>query len=616
VKTTTPGERFERALADATRALAGEKNLEVAFGDQAPKLAGGKALLPHPTVTLPELEAGRLRGYADGMALRTAYHDAGVHARYRPSGQRARELFDAVEDMRCQSLGANVLRGVRENLTAALTDALEKRGVGVLPGTRTAGMTDAIVLLVREALTGEPPPPVASTLMARWRAEIEAGAARTLGRLRAVAHDQQRFARLVHTLVRDVDLGYELGPVAERAAAEATTEDPGAPPEPQAQPASRDLRVKVASAEMEQERPDEIDADASSLIRNRSEGAERQPEVDPKGERLTRVPMAPERDDPNRLYRVYTRAHDEIIGAEQLCDAAELARLRAALDQQSRPLQRAVIRLANRLQRLLLVTQKRRWSFDLEEGVLDAGRLARVIVDPLAPLSFKDEEDAEFKDTVVSLLLDNSGSMRGRPILLAALCADVLARTLERCGVKVEILGFTTRSWNGGKSREDWLKAGAPPQPGRLSDLRHIVYKPADVPWRRTRQNLGVLLREDLLLENIDGEALLWAHERLLARSEQRRILMVISDGVPLDEATLSANPGSYLEQHLRNVVNWIETRSPIELVAIGIGHDVTDYYRRAVAIEDAEQLGGAMTEQLAALFADPATAGRTRSRA
>jgi len=308
---------------------------------------------------------------------------------------------------------------------------------------------------------------------------------------------------------------------------------------------------------------------------------------------------------------VFTRAHDVTLAAERVCDAAELARLRTVLDQQSRRLQGTVVRIANRLERLLLAQQKRHWSFDLEEGVLDAARLTRVVVDPLAPLAFKEETDTEFKDTVVTLLLDNSGSMRGRPIMVAALCADVLSRTLERCGVKVEILGFTTSDWNGGRSREDWIRAGAPGQPGRLSDVRHLIYKAADAPWRRARQNLGLMLREDLLKENIDGEALLWAHERLLARGEQRRILIVISDGVPLDEATLSANPGSFLESHLRRVVEWIETRSPVELVAIGIGHDVTDFYRRAVAIEDAEQLGGAMIEQLTALFAGGPGRGR-----
>jgi cobaltochelatase CobT len=309
-------------------------------------------------------------------------------------------------------------------------------------------------------------------------------------------------------------------------------------------------------------------------------------------------------DDPEAFgYKVFTRAHDEIVNAEELCDPDELERLRAFLDKQLVALHGAVARLANRLQRRLLAQQNRAWDFDLDEGLIDAARLARVIVDPMQPLAYKQERDTAFRDTVVTLLLDNSGSMRGRPIMVAACCADILARTLERCGVKVEILGFTTRAWKGGHSREEWLNTMKPPLPGRLNDLRHIVYKSADAPWRRSRRNLGLMMREGLLKENIDGEALAWAHSRLLARPEQRRILMMISDGAPVDDSTLSVNSGSYLERHLRQVINEIETRSPVELLAIGIGHDVTRYYRRAVTVTDAEELAGVMTEKLAELF-------------
>lgn len=314
-------------------------------------------------------------------------------------------------------------------------------------------------------------------------------------------------------------------------------------------------------------------------------------------------------DAPSRVsdYKAFTNKFDEMILAEELCDAEELERLRAYLDKQLQHMSAIVARLANRLQRRLMAQQNRSWEFDLEEGVLDPARLSRIIMDPQQPLSFKREKDMNFRDTVVTLLLDNSGSMRGRPITVAATCADILARTLERCGVKVEILGFTTRAWKGGQSREAWLQAGKPANPGRLNDLRHIVYKAADAPWRRARRNLGLMMREGLLKENIDGEALDWAHKRLLARSEQRRILMMISDGAPVDDLTLSVNPGNYLEKHLRSIIEEIETRSPVELIAIGIGHDVTRYYRRAVTIVDAEELGGAMTEKLAELFAENA---------
>jgi cobaltochelatase CobT len=314
-------------------------------------------------------------------------------------------------------------------------------------------------------------------------------------------------------------------------------------------------------------------------------------------------------------YRAFTQKFDEIVRAEELCDIAELDRLRSYLDKQLAPLQGAVGRLANRLQRRLMAQQNRAWDFDLEEGIIDVARLSRVVVDPFHPLSFKAERETEFRDTVVTLLLDNSGSMRGRPITVAATCADILARTLERCGVKVEILGFTTRAWKGGQSREAWLQAGKPANPGRLNDLRHIVYKSADAPWRRARRNLGLMMREGLLKENIDGEALAWAHSRLVGRTEQRKILMMISDGAPVDDSTLSVNAGNYLERHLRHVIEEIETRSPVELIAIGIGHDVTRYYRRAVTIVDAEELAGAMTEKLAELFEERPAAIPRRSR-
>jgi cobaltochelatase CobT len=319
------------------------------------------------------------------------------------------------------------------------------------------------------------------------------------------------------------------------------------------------------------------------------------------------MPVRPNRPlsdlPPQFDYRAYTSQFDEVIAARELCDDEELTRLRAYLDQQLVHLQGAVTKLANRLQRRLMAQQNRSWDFDQEEGLLDAARLARVVVNPAHSLSYKIERDTDFRDTVVSLLIDNSGSMRGRPISIAAISADILARTLERCGVKTEILGFTTRAWKGGQSREHWLAGGRPGHPGRLNDLRHIIYKKADEPWRHARKSLGLMMREGLLKENIDGEALLWAHQRLIGRTEERKVLMVISDGAPVDDSTLSVNSGTYLERHLRQVIGWIEARSPVELVAIGIGHDVTRYYQRAVTIMDAEQLGGTMVEQLASLF-------------
>jgi cobaltochelatase CobT len=601
----TPTELFKRALAQSTRALAGERDLEVVFGALGPTFTGRKILLPHPPGPLTDAQAERLRGYADGLALWKAHHDETIHARFRPSGFRARTLFDAIEQVRCHALGANALEGVANNLTAALIADLEKTGEQLSRGTRAAVMTRALALIVRQRLTGQEPPKIATDLMARWRDELESQAAGTLDRLATAVNDQEQFARVVHDLIRHLELGHELGPAGDHRQTKAARQYDRREAHRAAQGAANQPGVTAETLLIESHRASEVLADEALAGKNVDDNGAPESGAAPAPDRPPGARVRTEPDDPSAHYRVFTRAHDEVVAADQLCGGEELARLRATLDQQARPLHAAMARLANRLQRLLLAEQKRRWRFDLEEGVLDAARLSRLVVDPLSSLSFKDEEDCEFKDSVVTLLIDNSGSMRGRPIMVAALCTDILARTLERCGVKVEILGFTTRTWKGGRSKQDWLQAGCPAQPGRLNELRYIVYKPADLPWRRARLNLGAMLREDLLKENIDGEALLWAHDRLIRRDERRRVLMVISDGVPLDESTLSSNPGGYLEQHLRAVVEWIETRSPVELLAVGIGHDATQYYRRAVAIADVEELGRAMTQQLADLFGE-----------
>jgi cobaltochelatase CobT len=608
-----PADRGERALVQATRALAGAKDLDVTFGPSLPGQSPNSVRLPPVKWPLATADAARVRGHADHLALRSAYHDPVLHARYRPAGHRARDIFDAVEDMRCQSLGGNVLAGVAQNLTAALVEQLARK-TGTTPfGPRPSPMAQALALLVREQLTGLPPPPAAAELMLRWRDDLQLRTREGLAALAANVGDQERFAFAVHDLVTDLDLGHELGAAAVRRRSVIRTVEAVMPGD---DVGSDPLGpVKKQAGAMDQDAPE---LNAGEIVGSRLDAkdeAGRRPEAEPSGERMQREPLHDDSDHPNRHYRVFTTAHDEIVDAAKLCTEDEVGELRGTLDRESRALQPAVARLAIKLERLLLARQTRRWQFDLEEGTLDPARLARVVTDPLAPLAFRDEADTDFKDTIVTVLLDNSGSMRGRPILVAALCADVLARTLERCGVKVEVLGFTTQRWSGGQSREDWLKAGRPSGPGRLTDLRYIVYKPADVPYRRARRHLGVMLKEDLLKDNVDGEALLWAHDRVLRRNEQRRILMAISDGVPLCEATLSANPGGYLEQHLRNVVKWIETRSPVELVAIGIGHDVTDFYRRAVAIADVEQLGNAMIEQLADLFVEPGRKWQARTR-
>ncbi len=615
----TPTELFKRSLAQTTRALAGaDEDMEVTFGAECPRLSPGRIVLPHPPRNLSDADAQRIRGQADGLALKLAHHDEGRHARLRPPSPEARAVFDAVEDQRVQALGANALKGVSGNLTAALTDQLERKGAAGMLDRSRAPLAEAVALMVRERLTGLAPPANAKALVDAWRADIERDAGAALDRLGPLAGDQEQFSLAMRDVMHG--LGLIEGLVPDEDGPDQTqdqdqdtqppSEGENAADEDEEQDVPSDMQMAETDMEMESDRTISIETEMDT------DDVEETEQEEP-GEKPIRPKPRDNVEDPNAGYKVFTAAHDEQIGAEELCDTEELTRLRAYLDAQLKPLQSVVGRLANRLQRRLLAKQNRSWSFDLEEGVLDTARLTRIIIDPMSALTFKQEDDMPFKDTVVTLLLDNSGSMRGRPIMVAALCADILARTLERCGVKVEILGFTTRAWKGGRSKEDWLTAGRPPQPGRLNDLRHVIYKSADAPWRRARRNLGLMMREGLLKENIDGEALLWAHDRLLGRPEQRRILMVISDGAPVDDSTLSANPGNYLERHLRGVIHWIEARSPVELIAIGIGHDVTRYYRRAVTITDAEQLGGVMTEKLAELFDEaPREAAPRRSRA
>jgi cobaltochelatase CobT len=610
----TPGESFKRALANAARSLAEQPDLEVVFSGDGPNLQGHKAILPHPPRELSGPETTRIRGLADQMALRVAHHDDTIHGRGKPKSAEGAQVFDALEQARIEAIGANALAGVRENLAAVWEQAAQRKGLNHIVDPAAAPMADVIGLLARERLTGEPPPLSARTLVDALRGEIEAKAGASLDRLCEAIDDQKAFGRIARTVCRDLSMGDDLSDAPDQDTQEDEDQDGEAEASSEGQ------------SQEEQPSPSSDSSDEGEKSARESESAETDvtaAEDDESADKLDEdiemsegdKPARPEIKDhgrPEPAYKIFTTAHDEITHAEELCEPEELTRLRAYLDQQLASLSNVVARLANRLQRKLLAQQNRTWSFDLEEGLLDVARLTRVIVDPTAPLSFKQEEDTEFRDTVVSLLIDNSGSMRGRPIMVAAVCADILARTLERCGVKVEILGFTTRAWKGGASRDDWLKAGKPPSPGRLNDLRHIIYKGADSPWRRARKNLGLMMREGLLKENIDGEALLWAHGRLIGRSEQRRILMVISDGAPVDDSTLSVNSGHYLERHLRRVIAEIESRSPVELIAIGIGHDVTRYYRRAVTIVDVEQLGGAMTEQLAALFEEePRTAGK-----
>ena len=618
-KSEAPQEPFKRAVASCLRAMAQNKDLEVSFASERPSLTGAgesaKARLPEPARKLSPREAAIVRGHADSMALRMACHDANVHKRLVPKGQEARSIFDAVEQARVESIGARRMEGVASNLGAMLEDRYHRGAYAEVTDRADAPLEDAVAMMVRERLSGLKIPAAAQKIVDVWRPIIESRAGKELDQLTDSIENQRAFGKAVHKLLASLDMMDQEALDHDDTGEESGDEEPNDKPqeaEGEGEENESGTATQMESAEgsdddLQEGEMDSAEAPAGELPEDGEEG-----DSDEASE-AKRPPTMSGHDMRGPDYKAFTTKFDEMILAEDLCEPEELERLRAYLDKQLQNMSSIVARLANRLQRRLMAQQNRAWEFDLEEGMLDPARLSRIIIDPQQPLSFKREKDTNFRDTVVTLVLDNSGSMRGRPITVAASCADILARTLERCGVKVEILGFTTRAWKGGQSREAWLQSGKPINPGRLNDLRHIIYKSADAPWRRARRNLGLMMREGLLKENIDGEALDWAHQRLLGRPEQRRILMMISDGAPVDDSTLSVNPGNYLERHLRRVIEEIETRSPVELIAIGIGHDVTRYYRRAVTIVDAEELGGAMTEKLAELFDETPTAAPMR---
>jgi cobaltochelatase CobT len=601
-----PTEPFKRAVTACLRAIARKPELEVTFAAERPGMAGGKARLPEPPRKLTAADAAIVRGHADSIALRMACHDNAIHRRLLPGGQQARAVFEAVEQARVEAIGARRMQGVARNLAAMLDDKFHRGKFDEISDRTDAPIEEALAMLVRERLTGQAPPPAARRLVELWRSFIEGRASRDLDRLEDMIEDQRKFGDIVHDLLDSLDMGDDRGDDEEDDSEsnneEGRQDEQGEDGDSSESEDSERMSLEQADASTE-------DIPDSAAEATDAPTADMPDDSDMGDSENAAEPWRPRQGGRNEPrgpdYRPFTTKFDETVAAEDLCEPEELDRLRGYLDKQLAHLQGVVARLANRLQRRLMAQQNRSWEFDLEEGLLDPARLARIIIDPMHPLSFKREKDTNFRDTVVTLLLDNSGSMRGRPITVAATCADIMARTLERCGVKVEILGFTTRAWKGGQSREAWLAQNKPANPGRLNDLRHIIYKSADAPWRRARRNLGLMMREGLLKENIDGEALDWAHKRLLARTEQRRILMMISDGAPVDDSTLSVNAGNYLERHLRWVIEEIEQRSPVELIAIGIGHDVTRYYRRAVTIVDAEELGGAMIEKLAELFDD-----------
>jgi cobaltochelatase CobT len=599
-------EAFKRATVAAMRALSGQEELDVSFGPGQPSQNNLRVRLPLPPPSASDEDVDAVRGLADTYALRIRHHDAALHQAFAPPAGTASELFEALEEARIAGIGAR-RAGVAHNMRCTLDAQCRARAFDRIQNESEAPLGHAVGLLARERFTGSPLPESAENVVRFWRDYIAERVGGDLEALVALVGNQRAFAAACRHIAAELGLAAELREPPELDEQQDDTESQDDGSESDSELSPEDVRLDD-ELEVEEGEGDATysemrsDVDLSEMLADADSEESPPPQVDDAG----RI-----RVDVN--YKAFTHDFDEVVAAEALCDADEVMRLRQMLDQQLVAVQQATSKLANRLQRRLLAKQTRSWDFDLDEGLLDAARLSSVVVNPMHPLAYKQEKQTEFRDTVVSMLIDSSGSMRGRSITIAAMCADILGRTLERCSVKVEILGFTTRAWRGGQAREKWIMDGKPANPGRLNDLRHIVYKSADEPWRRARRNLGLMMREELLKENIDGEALLWAHNRLVLRREHRRILMVISDGLPVDNSTLLVNPSNYLEQHLKYAIEMIETRSPVELVAIGIGHDVTHHYRRAVTITDAEQLGDAMTEQLAALFDVGAPAARPR---
>ena len=597
-----------KRVTEATlKAISSRTDVEVTFapGGRGISRASDRieARLPIPSRELQPEQLTLLRGEADASALRLRYHDPDLFNRQRPNSQVSARLFEAAEQARVEAIGCGQLAGLAVNLAEYQEATCRSLGHHLVEEKLDEHIPDAVALILRERLTSQPVPPSSKKLVDLWRPWVEENISDKLDNLQKHLTDQESFGTNLQDILEDLQLPSNTDVDDE------TSESSEQEQDNDQQAESEDEDNQDPDMDLQEDGSEQFefsDQDSTDEIEDLIETDDIEDAPDATSEGETKRPDSEnERSQP---YSAFSTQFDEIVVAEELCDHDELSRLRLQLDQQLANMQGVVSRLANRLQRKLMAQQQRWWEFDLEEGFLDSGRLPRVVVNPLYPLSYKIEKEHNFRDTIVTLLIDNSGSMRGRPISVAAMSADIISRTLERCAVKVEVLGFTTRAWKGGEARNQWVAANKPNNPGRLNDLRHIIYKAADAPWRRSRRNLGLMLREGLLKENIDGEALMWAYNRLVNRPEQRRILMVISDGAPVDDATLSVNPGNYLEKHLRQVIKFIQSRTPVEITAIGIGHDVTRYYERAVTINDAEELGGTMMQNLTELFEEETT--------
>ncbi len=607
-------ENFKDATAATLRAISGKKQLQVNYSaveraDRPTTPQEDQTSLPIPNQTMDQEEIQITRGAADSKALQLQHHKKNIHRHNAPMDLSAQQIYDALEQARCEAIGANQMPGVKDNLNDLLQEKGERLGYAKLQTRTDTHTADALHALARIALTGEEIPPSYSKINKLWQPWLKENLGKD-GFKSLIPHldDQAEFARQSRELMHQ--LGIITGDIEapeDGDNKDLENDDSDDTSANDADDTAEDQSEQEQSGAQAMDAAEDDDTTSDSVDEDADMGDVSADHLMGEGEESEQS-GSPDMHRPDSLlnqgqYIVYTRQFDEIIAAEELADSEELTRLRELLDKQLQHIQGITNKLANRLQRKLMAQQQRSWSFDEEEGYLDSAKLSRIIANPTVPMSFKQEKETNFRDTVVTLLIDNSGSMRGRPITIAAICADILAKTLERCGVKVEILGFTTRAWKGGKSRELWIDNQRPSHPGRLNDLRHIIYKSADAPLRRARKNLGLMLKEGILKENIDGEGLVWAHNRLSRRSEKRKIMMVISDGAPVDDSTLSVNASNMLENDLHQVIGWIESLKQVELTAIGIGHDVTRYYKRAMTIADADELANALVSRLEKLF-------------
>lgn len=601
-------EDFKTATAATLRAIASARHMDVNFSaTESPETptepTPENTRLPIPPHILDEKSLAVLRGTSDAKALKVRHHNPKIHRKNAPNDSTAHAMFEALEQARYESIGMKEMAGVSQNINRVLEEKFKRLGYQAMSERNDANMADAIHALARFSLTGEKPPKNAKALIDVWSPWIESRIGKDgFKELAPFINDQGLFAKesrkILNRLNMDVGDDYPDKDKGQDQQADADNPNPSDSEDKENQEQITGEQAEKTSDDSDlQDTPDETEiGDESDAEFGEPTDGDNPAEIQTRRNDI-------DLNAHGENYVIYTTQFDEIINAEELSDTGELTRLRQLLDQQMQPYQGVASKLANRLQRKLMAKQQRSWLFDQEEGYIDAAKLSRLVANPTIALTFKREKQTDFRDTVVSILIDNSGSMRGRPIALAAMCTDILAKTLERCGVKVEILGFTTRAWKGGKSRDLWIENGRVAHPGRLNDLRHIVYKNADAPLRRAHKNFGLMLKEGILKENIDGEALVWAHNRIARRPEQRKILLVISDGAPVDDSTLSVNTANILERDLRTVIAWIENLGRVELTAIGIGHDVTRYYSRAMTITDADELASALVERIEGLF-------------